>query len=87
MDHTAKNDMTTRMDARDSTNFDKFMARPETKLMLSLIPPADNPDAMKVLLRASFDAGVSSGSGTIIGEMLTAMIKDNKPKRDPMGPF
>lgn len=68
--------------AQKEKNFAEFMQKAETKLILSLVPAGDNPDAVKTLLRAAFDAGSNHGAGEIVGDLLGAMLKD-RPKRDP----
>lgn len=61
-------------------HFTEFLERAESKLMLSLIPASDNPDAVKTLLRSAFDAGSAHGSGEILVEMVGALLK--APRRD-----
>lgn len=61
--------------AKKEESFNQFLERAETKLMLSLIPPSDNPDAVKVLLRSAFEAGSSHGGGEIVGDLIGAMLK------------
>lgn len=58
--------------------FDRFMAKPETKLLASLVPASEPPEALTTLLRAAFDAGNSEGAASVLQEMLTAMLK-SKP--------
>ena len=66
------------MDAKHGRSFDRFLEKQETKLLLSMIPEAQNPDVVKTALRSAFDAGVSSGAGEILGSMLEAMM--SKPR-------
>jgi hypothetical protein len=70
-----------RMEGSKEKGFADFMAKAETKLLVSMVPPMENPDLMKTLLRAAFDAGHGSGQGNILVEMLTAMVK--APKDGP----
>ena len=42
--------------------FERWMAEPLTRAMLSTIPAGDNPDMLKALLQAAFDTGVGTGS-------------------------
>lgn len=62
-------------------SFGKWLAKPETKLLLSMIPAADNSDVMQVLLRSCYESGHGSGEGAVAVMMIEAMLKD-KPKRD-----
>ena len=66
--------------AMHNDNFGKFMEAPMTKVGLSLIPPTEKaPEALEMLLRSAFDAGVASGMGGVIGSLLKAMTKDRPP--------
>jgi hypothetical protein len=65
-----------------ATAFDAWLQRSETKLMLSLIPPADNPDAFKTLLASCFEAGSSHGGGQIASTFIEAIFKGMDKKLD-----
>lgn len=58
--------------------FAKFIEEPMTQLAMAMIPPAENPDVFRMLLRASFDAGHNNGGADIVGDLLDAMLKDKK---------
>jgi hypothetical protein len=61
--------------------FADFMGKAETKLIVSLCPPSDNPDVMITLLRSAFDAGHTAGAGDAMVDILDAMLK--APQRPP----
>jgi hypothetical protein len=68
-------------EAKKVAGFQRFMAKPETKLMVSMIPPAEQqPEALETLLRIAFDAGHNAGTGDVVGEMLVAMLKAPKDR-------
>lgn len=80
--------MSIEIEARNATRkehhekaFTAWLEKPETKLMISMIPPAENPDAMQVLLRSCFDCGYGGGEGAVAMLMIEAMLKD-RPGRD-----
>lgn len=60
--------------------FDRFMAKQETKLMVSLVPESNPPEAVTALLRAAFDAGATCGASDVLSEIFSAMLKS--PPRD-----
>lgn len=64
--------------ASQEKSFSDFMAKPETKLVISMIPASQQPEAMTTILRSAFDAGHSAGIGVMLVEMLTAMLKGPK---------
>lgn len=66
--------------ARKDKSFTEFMEKAETKMILSLVPAGDHPDAVKTLLRAAFDSGSNHGAGDLLGDVLGAMLK--APRRD-----
>lgn len=79
----------TNMKANTETAFAKWMDKPETKLMLSLIPPSENPDAMQTLLRSCFAEGHGAGEGAVAMMFLEKMLapRPNDDKREDRGPF
>lgn len=70
-----------RMKESQNKNFAEWMSKPETKLMLSMVPPVENPDVLQTLLRGAFDAGHNSGQGNILVEMLTGMLTRAEPPK------
>lgn len=47
---------------RKSASYTDYIKRPELKLLLSMLPPASNPDLVTTLARALFEAGFEAGS-------------------------
>lgn len=72
----------TTMKANTETAFVRWMDKPETKLMLSLIPPSENPDAMQTLLRSCFADGHNAGENALALLMIKAMFKPKPPRED-----
>ena len=56
--------------------FIQWLGEPTTKLLTSLIPSSENPDALKTVLRSAFDSGVGSGQSEILIELMGSMMKD-----------
>ena len=58
--------------------FAKFMEKPETKLMISLIPPSETQEAVRTLAQAAFNYGHEVGQGILAISFIKAMFaKDN----------
>ncbi len=74
-----------RMAEAKAKSFQDYMAKAETKLLLSMVPQLDNPDLLQTLLRGAYDAGHGAGQGNILIEMVGAMFA--KPKAEGRGPF
>lgn len=55
--------------------FSKWLEQPATKMMMSMIPPGEHPDAMKTLLQSTYEQGWSNGSGACTGDFLEAILK------------
>lgn len=68
-------------EARSKAEFDKWLDEPMVRLGLSMIPAGENADALRMLLRSAFDAGVKVGSGNMAMSFLEAVLK--KPPTDP----
>jgi hypothetical protein len=55
-------------------SFALWMGRPETKLVISLLPPAQPPEALQTLLRSAFDGGFNGGEGFAIVAIIDSMV-------------
>lgn len=66
--------------AKDAA-FASFLDMPTTKFVLSFIPPGKEEDAVKTVLRASFDAGFGCGAGFFMTDLLKTLMlaKDKRP--------
>ncbi len=53
-----------------------------TKLMLGMIPQAENPDVVRLLLRMVFDAGSTYGAGQLGIEIITDMLDHRRKDKD-----
>jgi hypothetical protein len=68
-----------RAERESSAAFSKWLAKPESKLALSLIPAGDaSPEALQVLLRGAFDAGYAHGIGEVTGMILDGMLRSER---------
>jgi len=59
--------------------FELWMARPETKLILSLVPAIEHPDVLRTLLRSAFDAGGQVGDTAAMLQVASLLEKHAKP--------
>ena len=59
--------------------FGSFLNQPATRLLLSMIPPAENPDVLQTLLKECFESGHDNGSMTVIMTMVEKIFKE-KPQ-------
>lgn len=61
--------------------FAKFLEEPTTKFVLTFIPEGRDADAVRTILRASFNAGFSCGGGFFVGDLLKTLMKgDRRPR-------
>lgn len=67
------------IESRRLEALDSFFDNPATKLMLSIIPPGDNPDALRTLIESAFNAGYASGQACVLIGMLEEVIKRGRP--------
>lgn len=56
-------------------SFTVFMAKPETKMLLSLIPPLNPPELLHTLLKGAFEAGFADGYAVIVGRLMMEVLK------------
>lgn len=75
-------DRKVRQQQNSDSAFDKWLSDPMTRMGISAIPAGERDDALRLLLRSAFNAGVESGAGNTAGEFLTAILdgilKDKK---------
>lgn len=69
-------DQKKKMEAQEERAFTEWLEKRETKLLMSMIPAADNPDVLQILLRSCFAHGHCSGQGCVAMVMLEALLKD-----------
>jgi hypothetical protein len=58
--------------------FTGWLQQPLVKMTLATLPPSDNPDALRELLRAAFDAGTAAGQTGMAIEMIQAMVDSER---------
>lgn len=68
-------------DARKAKWFDEFLAKPSTKLILSLVPPSEHDEALRTLLSEAFDAGFTTGVGDALSAVAEALLKGPPKER------
>lgn len=69
-------------DTEAKASFATFMERSETKLLLSMVPAADQPELIQTLMRSAFDAGHGHGEASIAVEMVGAMLDGMDKNRE-----
>jgi hypothetical protein len=65
-------------DARRAATYARWAAHPETKLLISLLPPCETDvqrDCFAGLLRSAFDTGFDLGGGDVAVSFLKAMLR------------
>ena len=70
-----------RIDAEAETAFKLWLSRPETRMILSLVPATDHNDAFQLLLRSAFDAGNNCGQGSVLMEITKQLFKEKEQGR------
>jgi len=58
------------MDLRREAGFQRFLANPAIRLILSRLPPADPPESTSILLQTAYDAGFSEGQVDVVMGMI-----------------
>lgn len=65
--------MPDRLRANANRQFKNWVERPELKLLISLIPPSETPDALRQLLLAAFHAGSEAGAAAVLVDLMGAI--------------
>lgn len=71
-----RNEAEVQFEADKRLGFDKWMAQPATRLMLSMIPPSEKQEILETLLRETFNAGFTQGCGSTMSAVIGSIIKD-----------
>ena len=61
--------------------FQKFLDQPTTKFVLSFIPPGKEVEALRVALRAAFDAGYECGGGQCASGLLRTIMEAERDRK------
>lgn len=56
------------------TLFKSFMEAPATRLMMSMIPPSENPDVLNTLLESAFRAGEECGGCSVMADIASKIF-------------
>ena len=68
-----------RAEAQKKDALTKWQDEPMVRMGLSMIPPGDHQDALKMLLHSAFNAGFAAGSGNMLSTVVEAIIKRQSP--------
>lgn len=62
-------------EAAQAQAFSAFLARPTTKLAVSMVPANEqHPETLRCLLETAFAAGAEYGQGAMAGDFMQAML-------------
>lgn len=80
MSNASMAELEAKSDQKCDERFAAWMKDPLVGICISMIPPAERPESLALLLKAAFRAGFVAGGSDMMGSLLTAM-KDNAPKK------
>ena len=63
---------------KEEVAYQDFLGKPETKILLSMVPAFEPPELMQTLMRSAFDAGSAQGTVSVMMELIGAMFADRK---------
>lgn len=72
-------------EAARNDSFERWLGRPETKLLLSFLPPAQNEtqqDCLKALLQSAFYTAHGIGQGSVAAAMISKITAHEKGAHD-----
>lgn len=67
--------MLSQMDAVRKDSYNKFMAQPITKLLISMIPPGQSPEVLQTLLTAAYEYGYGVAMASMTSQLVSTVIK------------
>jgi hypothetical protein len=60
--------------------YEVFMARPATRLLISIIPAAEHRDTLTALIADAFETGWGSGGAATVAAMMQTVLRASFPK-------
>lgn len=66
------------LDSSRERGFSEFLAMPQNKLLISLIPQTSPPELLTTLLRAAFECGHGTASVSMSIQLMQAMVKKSE---------
>lgn len=79
-----REDRKVREASEKSAAFDKWMNEPLVRMSISTIPAGEHKDALQMVLRSAFEAGFTTGQGTMAGQFLEAIIMSDRKRDKPI---
>lgn len=70
---TAAKDAERRANMKQS--FEAFLDNPMVRMTMATIPPGSNPEALRMLLQSTFDAGYQTGGVVAVLDLMLEMAK------------
>ena len=52
--------------------FENWLSSPEVRALVSMIPPGENKDLLRLVLQSAFNSGFRLGQATTLIELITA---------------
>lgn len=68
------------MNAARTDAYTTFLARPVTRMMMSMIPAGEQRETLDTLLQETFDAGFTAGGGEMLVSFLTGIVQRDQRK-------
>jgi len=65
-------------ETRKKQDFESWLAAPLTVMCISMIPPAERPESLQLLLRAAFDRGFDSGASQSMRSIAKSVLANQK---------
>lgn len=60
--------------------FERWLAEPAVRLGMSLIPPGDHHDALKLLMESAFMAGAAVGGSAFVAELAERIMESDRKR-------
>jgi len=74
-----QNEIANKQTEQKKFGFELMMKSPSVRMIVSMIPPSENPDALETLLREAFNQGFNCGATNAVIDMLGSLLPKPKP--------
>jgi hypothetical protein len=69
------------INAKKKEGFDRWLDEPTVRLGMSLIPPSESADALRIVLQSAFEAGFVCGSSAVMLDIAVECLDQDRERR------
>jgi hypothetical protein len=68
-----------RAESQKKEAFERWLDDPMVRMGMSMIPPGERAEGLRMLLQSAFNTGFGAGSGLMLATMMEVIVKKHGP--------